>query len=83
MLVLVMKVFCREGQASTIMFIVLYQITDMAPDAVACCSLVRRLAFRLTDGIAAGTIPITVKAAEDVRLHATAGVCVAAGESDI
>ncbi|CAN0494133.1 unnamed protein product, partial [Ectocarpus sp. 8 AP-2014] len=35
------------------------QITDLAADAVECCSLARRLAIRMTDGLAAGTISTT------------------------
>ncbi|CAN0014211.1 unnamed protein product, partial [Ectocarpus fasciculatus] len=37
------------------------KITDLAADAVECCSLARRLALRLTDGLAAGTISTTEK----------------------
>eukprot|EP00752_Nemacystus_decipiens_P006453 g5812.t1 len=35
------------------------KITDMATDAVECCSLSRRLAIRLTDGLAAGIVSTT------------------------
>ncbi|CBJ27116.1 Pseudogene [Ectocarpus siliculosus] len=35
------------------------KITDLAADAVECCSLARRLAIRMTDGLAAGTISTT------------------------
>lgn len=53
----------------------------MAPDAVECCSLARRLAFRLTDGMAADTISTSGKTAE-FRCLTTAGVGGGAGESD-
>ncbi|CAM9189907.1 unnamed protein product [Ectocarpus fasciculatus] len=35
------------------------RVADLAPDAVECCSLARRLALRVTDGLAAGTISTT------------------------
>ncbi|CAN0387169.1 unnamed protein product, partial [Ectocarpus sp. 12 AP-2014] len=35
------------------------KITDLAADAVECCSLARRLALRMTDGLPAGTISTT------------------------
>ncbi|CAM9872495.1 unnamed protein product, partial [Ectocarpus sp. 4 AP-2014] len=35
------------------------KITDLAADAVECCSLARRLAIRMADGLAAGTISTT------------------------
>ncbi|CAM9634329.1 unnamed protein product, partial [Ectocarpus fasciculatus] len=35
------------------------KITDLAADAIECCSLARRLALRLTDGLAAGTLSTT------------------------
>ena len=53
----------------------------MATDAVECCSLARRLALRLTDGLPAGIISTTENAG-GIRLHTTVDIADGAGEKD-
>ncbi|CAN0313583.1 unnamed protein product, partial [Ectocarpus fasciculatus] len=51
----------------------LVKITALAPDAVECCSLARRLALQLTDGLrndASATTDVT----DQVRVDTTAGM---------
>lgn len=58
------------------------QISGLAPDAVECCSLARKLGLRLTDGLPGDAISM-IDEAEEVGAQATAGVGGGAGEDDI
>lgn len=56
------------------------QVSGLAPDAVECCSLARKLGLRLTDGLTDDAISM-IDEAEEVGVQATAGVGGGAGES--
>ncbi|CAM9482847.1 unnamed protein product [Ectocarpus sp. 12 AP-2014] len=51
----------------------LVKITAMAPDAVECCSLARRLALQLSDGLR-NDAGATANGTNQVRVHTTAGM---------
>lgn len=57
-----------------------WQISGLAPDAVECCSLARKLGLRVTDGLPDNAISM-IDEAEEVCVQATAGVGGGAGES--
>lgn len=71
-----------ERHASPLCFVVVRQITDLAPDAVECCKLARTLALRLTDGLPDGHIA-TSRDAEEKHTHSAAGVGWGAGEGEV
>lgn len=58
------------------------QISSLAPDAVDCCSLARKLGLRLTDGLPDDPTSM-VDDAEEACAQATAGVGGGAGGDDV